>query len=236
MTRAPGQRRSTIIPLLIGTLLVVTAAVIAFAVFRPIQVLPRIRPLPPWVLTDHTGQAYSSADLQDKVVLVGFLATRDPAVPQRLAQLKEFWAEAKARQGQWTGESGAGLQLALITVDPEHDDPSTLAAFAADHGIDGEGWRLLTGTPLSVKLVVGGGLEVFYGPVENGAAPDAPPVYEPVLVLLDGTGMIRGRYLSDPLAADVLLRDLELLNKEMASTGAGRLGYEAAHLFLCYPR
>src|SRR5690554_4504481 len=159
-------------PLIIGTLAVITAGVIAFAVFRPIQVLPRIRPLPPFVLTDHTGQAYSSADVRDKALLVGFLATRDPAVPQRLAQLREFWAEVKAREGQWAADDAASLQLALITVDPEHDDPPTLAAFAADHGIDREDWRLLTGTPLSVKLVVGGGLEVFYGPVENGAGPD----------------------------------------------------------------
>ncbi|HLS88229.1 MAG TPA: SCO family protein [Sphingobacteriaceae bacterium] len=236
-----GKRKSKLIPFLIGTLVVVTAGVIAFAVFRPLQVLPRIRPLPPWVLTDHTGQSYSSADVRDKTLLVGFLATRDPQVSQRLSQLKEFWAEAKARQEQWAAGSrdGAGapdLQVALITVDPEHDDPPTLAAFAADHGLDREGWRLLTGSPLSVKLVVGGGLEVFYGPVQNGAGPDAPPVYEPVLVLLDGTGMIRGRYMGDPLATDLLLRDLELLQREMVSTGAQRLGYEAAHLFLCYPR
>jgi len=51
------------------------------------------------------------------------------------------------------------------------------------------------------------------------------------------TGIVRGQYRYETLASDVdrISRHVGVLAEEVQkSTGANRLVYEAAHLFLCY--
>jgi len=56
-------------------------------------------------------------------------------------------------------------------------------------------------------------------------------------VLVDGLGIMRAEYRTGAPAPELIARDVNLLVKEAAnSDGIARLGYEAAHLFLCYPR
>lgn len=236
MARLQAPKRSKTVSIILSVLALVMLAVVAFAVFQPLKVLPRIRPLPPWTLTESRDQTLSSLDLAEHTLLIGFLATRDEAAPQRLADLAEFMSQPNPPWLLEGNQDALNLQVAFISVDPEHDQPEILSAFTDSHAFIDDSWLFFTGSSLSVKIVVGGGLEVFYGPVAHAAAPDDPPAYEPVLVLLDRTGMIRGRYQADPLDTERLNRDLALLAKEEASEGSARLGYEAAHLFLCYPR
>jgi protein SCO1/2 len=48
---------------------------------------------------------------------------------------------------------------------------------------------------------------------------------------------MRADYRTGALDPTILVRDVNLLVEEAAnSDGIARLGYEAAHLFLCYPR
>ena len=56
-------------------------------------------------------------------------------------------------------------------------------------------------------------------------------------VLVDHLGIMRADYRTGVLDPALLVRDVNLLVEEAAnSDGIARLGYEAAHLFLCYPR
>ncbi len=98
-------------------------------------------------------------------------------------------------------------------------------------------WHLLSGDALRTKSVVGGGLGMFYD--QRPLAPDSDDYFirfEPKYVLVDGLGVIRAYYdeaIPDPA---ILERDLNLvLTEARNSEGLGRLGYEAAHLFVCYP-
>jgi protein SCO1/2 len=47
-------------------------------------------------------------------------------------------------------ELGAGVRMLSISIDPEHDTPARLAAYASAHRADGS-WRFLTGSPAAVR-------------------------------------------------------------------------------------
>ena len=62
--------------------------------------------------------------------------------------------------------------------------------------------------------------------------------FDPMLVLVDGWGVIRGEYKYQTLTsdADKIVRHLGILGEELRNAkGAASLAYEAAHFFLCYP-
>ena len=66
---------------------------------------------------------------------------------------------------------------------------------------------------------------------------DDEVAFEPRYVLVDQSGMIRARYFTAVPDPTVLQRDINLLLQEAKNlTGSKKVAYEAAHLFLCYPR
>jgi protein SCO1/2 len=93
-------------------------------------------------------------------------------------------------------------------------------------------WRLLTGDADQLKNVIGAGFNTYYGEDASGNL-----VVDPVFVLVDGWGIVRATYRTAAPDVDLLKRDLGLIVKEIEnSTGVSRYAYEAAHLFMCYPR
>jgi protein SCO1/2 len=89
-------------------------------------------------------------------------------------------------------------------------------------------WTLLTGSPAAMKAIVGGGFDLYFA--DDGQ-------FAPRWVLVDAAGQMRARYHTAQPDPTILQRDVDLLLTEMAqSQGIGRFGYEAAHLFACYPK
>ena len=81
-----------------------------------------------------------------------------------------------------------------------------------------------------VKQVVGGG----FGLYETAA--DGDVEFAPMLALVDGNGILRAVQNGLP-DMETIRRDFGLIVDEVRnSEGAGSLVYEAAHLFLCYPK
>ena len=77
----------------------------------------------------------------------------------------------------------------------------------------------------------GGGFHVYYDEKAEGGY-----TFDPTLVLVDGAGIVRAEYSLDTASTETLTRDFQLIVDEiMRSDGPGRLVYEAAHLFMCYP-
>ena len=73
----------------------------------------------------------------------------------------------------------------LVTLDPAHDAPDTLAAFARSRGLDGTRWRLLTGSrEATTELAALLGVKVRDD--GNGVLAHSSNVY-----LLDRQGVIR---------------------------------------------
>jgi len=128
---------------------------------------------------------------------------------------------------------GTPFTLVTISFDPEYDTPNVLQAYATSLGADPARWHFATlNSPTLLKTIVGGGFEAYYE-----QQPDGSFDFSPTYVLVDGWGIVRGQYRYETLASDVdrISRHVGVLAEEVQkSTGANRLVYEAAHLFLCY--
>lgn len=214
-------------------------ATLGFALGRPVQVLPRVAPAPTFTLTDQNGQPFSDADLVGRVAVINFIYTRcTSACPTMTAQMRLLQERLRAE-----GLLGNPVVLVSMSFDPEHDTPEVLRDYAAHFQADPDAWRFLTGDPATVKAVIGGGFGVYYDktaqPSEGHGGHshgDYAFVHENRFVLVDERGLIRAEYPDLTLDVDRVLRDIRLVSREAASQGATRLVYEAAHLFLCYPR
>ena len=152
------------------------------AASRSARLLPEYERLPEFALTDQRGRPVGLADLRGAVWVADFIFTRCagqcPMMTARMAALQRRFASAPQ------------LQLVSITVDPSHDTPEALAAYAAHAGA-GHHWRFLTGEAAAVTALARDGFHL-------GISPDGT-VEEPIthsvrLVLVDRQGRVRGYY------------------------------------------
>lgn len=228
--------------------LVLVAGVLYFALGQPVKVLPRGQVVPGFNMVDHRGADYIYPERALPInVFVVAAAWDNPAQAALLPLLHEL--DALVTEQGWHDL----VHVAWITPDPERDDVAAMAALAErvqlPRGLD---VALLSGAPVTTRLAVGAGFGIYVGTTQ--ASPDGASgesgsgrqaagieseptvVYEPALVLVDDLGYVRARYEVRRLTGARLSRDLGLLVQEARADGASRLVYEAAHLFLCYPR
>jgi protein SCO1/2 len=211
--------------LLLGALPVI--AIVAFATLQPIKVRPRMALAPAFALTDAAGQRVTNEDLRGKLVLYQFTHT---GCGERCAPLD---AVMRDFQENLPLINSSNLPVALVTIsfDPTRDTPERLQEQAAAMGADPDIWRFLTGDPAQLKSVVGGGFRVYYNEEADGSFK-----FDPTLVLVDGVGIVRAEYGLTTASSEAVTRDFQLVVDEiLRSDGPGRLVYEAAHLFMCYP-
>jgi len=210
----------------IGALVVV--GVLAFALFEPVQVLPRLRVAPGFALVDQTGQPLTSEDGKGAVTLYAFSPVEDCGA--ECAEMAATLQEVGRRVDESVDLGDAPFRMVTIALDSA--DPAELARAAAGSGADGTDWVWAGGDEAQLRDAVGGGFRVYYdttGPVTE---------FDPVFVIVDGAGLIRGEYRYATLASDAdrLTRHISLLGNELRnSKGAASLVYEAAHILLCYP-
>lgn len=206
----------------------ILVAVLAFAIFEPIQVLPRIRLGPGFSFTDQAGNAFSSDDGRGVVTLYNFAPTN---CGEECGVMFETMQEVGRRVVQ---EVDLGdVDFRMVTVALDTDDPVELAEAASGTGADGEYWRWAGTGPAHLRDVVGNGFRVYY----NADDPSLVD-FDQTFVIVDGAGLIRGEYAYATLASDAdrLTRHIGLLGEEIRNAeGNTALLYEAAHVFLCYP-
>jgi protein SCO1/2 len=185
------------------------AAVLGLAVwlgFRPAP-LPVLGTVPPFTLTESAGTPLSAADLAGRVWVAGFIFTRCPdvcpALTARMARLQER-----------LGAGDDAVRLVSFSVDPEHDTPAVLRAYAERSGAR-PGWLFVTGPRDRVAALLRQGFKVAWA--DDGPA-TAPITHSDRFVLVDRTLGIRGYYHGDD--AD----DLERLARDAAALRAGRRG------------
>jgi protein SCO1/2 len=204
------------------------AAVVSFSVLRPIVVLPRIAPAPHFGLIDQQGNWLLDSDLHGQIVLYNFTYTHcTGACPQTSQVLRAVQDRVASRQGDTPP-----VALLTISFDVARDTPDALQQYAAQIGADPKRWHFATGTPADLKALIGGGFKTYYTPNSDGTF-----TFDPVVVLVDGNGVIRAEYRNAAPQVDLIMRDIGLVAAESRnSQGARRYAYEAAHLFVCYPR
>ncbi|MBX3011767.1 MAG: SCO family protein [Caldilineaceae bacterium] len=207
-------------------------AMLAFAFFKPILVMPRMGLGPGFALVDQQGARLTNEDLRGQIVLYNFTYTTCAApCPQTSAIMQQVQTQLPAMVTQ-----GIPVTLVTMSIDPTHDTPEQLRAYATQVGADLTNWHFATGEATPLKYVIGGGFGVYYQATTEPGAP-APFTLDPAFVLVDGAGIMRGKYRTATPDLAILQRDIELVAKEASqSTGVARLAYEAAHLFVCYPK
>lgn len=210
-----------------GALLVL--GVMAFAIFEPIQVLPRIRLGPGFLLTDQSAQPFTSEDVRGDVVVYSFGYA---GCGGDCAGMEDTTREVRDRLDE-VDMGDVDVRFVTMTFDPARDTPDVIAGVAERAGADGVVWRYATGDPVHMENVVRSGFKAWYSPEDDGSFS-----FDPMLILVDGWGVIRGEYRYQTISsdADKIIRHLDILGEEIRnSNGAASFAYEAAHLFLCYP-
>lgn len=168
--------------------------------------LPVIATLPHFELVERDGSTVTLADLAGRPWVADLVFTRCQVVcPYLTGKMAELRRRLPGR---------SRLASVSITVDPEHDSPEALRAYAEKHGIHGRDWLFLTGERDAVRgLVRDGFLLAVEDTPENVAMPVA---HSSRFALVDGAGRIRGYYspLEHEGELDRLLSDAAALERE----------------------
>lgn len=215
-----------------GLFAVFLTAAMAFAIFEPIQVLPRLRLAPGYALTADDGSIVTSEDARGVITLYTFSRTDCGAA---CSDIDRIMAEVRDRVAAEVDLGDVEFRLVTIALDPlapdQEDAVGQLRAAAASGGADGASWRWVGGSETELRNIVGAG---FRRPYESTSSTE----FDPGFILVDGLGVVRGDYRYETLGdtADKLTRHVGILSDELKyANGAAGVAYEAAHLFLCYP-
>ena len=158
--------------------------------------LPDLGALPEFTLTTHRGEPFTRRSLEGSVWIADFIFTRCagqcPMMTQRMAALQRRVSDTPA------------VRLTSISVDPSHDTPEALAAYARGANA-GDRWVFLTGPEDEVIALSRNGFHLGVG---KDGSPAEPVTHSIRLVLLDRAGHLRGYYdADDPQAMRALERD-----------------------------
>ena len=180
--------------LLVGLLGIFLAAVIP-AVILPTLVcnndgieLPDLGTVPAFALTDERGLPFSEDGLRGHPTIVNFVFTRCdticPVLSMKMEKLQERLSDRRAED----------IKLVSISVDPKHDTPAVLAAYAEQFHARNDKWRFLTGEPEKVRALVEG--PFMNSMMSEGLTPSGAPAisHNGYFVLVDANLKIRGVY------------------------------------------
>jgi protein SCO1/2 len=188
---------------------IVTALALALGAraMRPRPSLPVYGHVPAFRLVDQRGEPYTEGAMIGHVSVVDFVFTRCtascPLLTSHMAELQGRLEHARS-----------GARLLSFSVDPEHDTPPVLAAYAARAHADAARWTFVTGPADDVSRAVVLGFKVAATKVAKGAA-DYEVMHGDWFVLVDAKGDFRGYYpMDDPGETDVLVSDVLRLESE----------------------
>ncbi len=147
--------------------------------------LPTITVAPTFELTHYDGRTVRNKDLLGKPWIADFVFTRCPGVcPIMTQRMKELASDLPPGIAHYVS----------ISVDPEHDTPEVLKAYAQKHEA-GPDWYFLTGTESEIyPLIREGFLLALDASPESSSEGAEPIVHSNRFVLVDAQGKIRGYY------------------------------------------
>jgi protein SCO1/2 len=167
---------------------------------------PVLGPIPAFTLTERSGRPIGRDDLAGQPWVADFIFTRCssmcPALSTRMAALRRELRE-----------QGVQARLVSFTVDPSHDTPEVLRAYAARFAAD-EHWLFVTGDREALYRLIGEGFRLSVAERPPGQADDGGELitHSDRFVLVDGDGRIRGYYHgTEPDGMAALLRDVAAL-------------------------
>jgi len=171
---------------------------------------PVYGPVPDFALTDENGAPFHRKQLDGKVWVADFIFTHCPTACPLLSKRME-------KIQKRTRQLGPAFHLVSFSVDPEHDTPVELNAYARRFHANPRGWSFLTGPLADVQSAVTDGFKIYFGKEKAENADFMTIVHGEHLVLVDQRARIRGYYEANDDGVDRLVEDVALL----VNTGAG---------------
>jgi protein SCO1 len=202
--RVPLQRNPYVLAFLVGC--------VTLTLMRPLlrwepKPPPVLGTLPEFTLVDARGAAFGSNDLRGRPYIASFFFTRCPSICPVLM------ARVGALQARFRQAGIDNVRLVSVTVDPEHDTPERLREAEPRYGVDPARWRLLTGDGDAISTLLVDGFKVP-GVEKMGSDGDLPHTAK--VVLVDGTGHVRGYYDTDEQGLDEVFHRAQHVLKEAA--------------------
>lgn len=140
------------------------------------------RKVPPFAFMNQDSLLISNEDYLGKVYVVEFFFTTCPTIcpimNKNLVQLQDELKEFE------------NFGVASFTINPEHDTPEILKAYAEKYGITNMDWHLMTGELTDLYALANSGFNIFAAQV-----PEAAGGFEHagLFALIDKNGYIRSR-------------------------------------------
>jgi protein SCO1 len=156
--------------------------------------LPEYGQVPSASFLKQNGSSFNTQDLEGKIWVADFIFTRCagicPVMSTAMADLQKKLP---------------GAHLVSFSVDPQHDSPEVLDAYAQGFGANSNQWFFLTGDKKELNKIT----EAFH---MNSA--DDPGMHSSRFAVVDSRGQIRGYYdSSDPVKMKQMLKDVRQLSK-----------------------
>ena len=166
--------------------------------------------LPDITLVDQHGRNVSLASLKGKPVLFDFIYTTCPGPCLLLT------AQMKQVANRLGPKLGTEARIVSITVDPEHDHPAELLAYANKQGADVNGWLFLTGTPKQIDDVM-----ARFNLIRQ-REPDGTVDHVLEFFLVDANGRALLQYMGQKAVPDLVASDVErVAAREPVAAGDG---------------
>jgi protein SCO1/2 len=169
--------------------------------------LPELGSVGSFQLTDQAGRPVNEGVLRGKVWAAAFFFTRCPTICPRITRRMLDLQHAAAHDQ-------VPLQLVSFSVDPENDTPDVLLAYAKQYGADLGSWRFLTGDLEAIRKTSEQGFKLALDGKPTPGADHLGLFHGSHLVLVDGSGQIRGYYrTSEDEQMAQLLKDASALSR-----------------------
>jgi protein SCO1 len=161
--------------------------------------LPVMGEAPAFQLTAQTGETFDSKSLAGQVWVADFIYTTcDGPCPMMTQQMRQLQDRTKNEMGD--------VKLVSFTVDPVHDTPPVLAAYAKHFRMDPARWWFLTGEMSRVNDI---GMAFKLNSVDGSLS------HSTRFVLVDRHMRIRGYYVtSEDAFLPQLMHDIRQLEQD----------------------
>ncbi|MCK7589808.1 SCO family protein [Subsaxibacter sp. CAU 1640] len=147
-----------------------------------IQINGEAKKVPTFSFTNQNGQTITNKDYEGKVYIVEFFFTTCPTIcPRMSSNLVQI-------QDSFKGIQNFGV--ASFTINPAHDTPEVLKAYAEQYGMTNPNWHLMTGDQEQIYKLANEGFNLYTaedGEVEGGFE------HSGNFALIDKNGFIRSR-------------------------------------------